>query len=888
MARTTSKSCVHKHASDSTPATYGLQIEYKTNPLGIDEVKPRFSYLVIGVSRQTERQIQVLSPDGKTFWDSGWTKGSGTLLIPYEGPALQPLTRYAWRVRVKGDAGEESGWNDEEAWFETGFMGTPWPAKWIRSRLLDVGGGMISCPLFDKRFSLESGHGRVKSARFYGTAFGCYEALLNGQAVTDAQLLPGWTDYFYRVQYQCFDITSLLKRGENRLNLTLATGWHSGRISSIWNQGKKLFPQPPSLMAALRIIFADGHVQTIGTDASFRCTFDGPCRFSDIYDGEFYEADRTLAYLDDPLNASLWAKAIETEYDTPVVWNAGALMRILQTRRPVSITKRGNVYLVDFGQNLAGREILHLHKAPRGCAITIRHGEMLNKDGSLYTYNLRTAHATTTYVCKGGDAEDYQPHFTFFGFRYLEITGWPGRLTSASVEAAVLSSDLQRTGFFNCSDELVNKLYENTGWGLRSNFIDVPTDCPQRDERFGWTGDTQVFCNIATYNVAAGAFYTKWLGDMNKYAEEVGFYPDIMPQHFPCFIRGAGTTGWGDAGLIVPWTLYVKYGDTRLLEQGFKGMRLHLDSQLKAAGKELIGKTCVYGDWLNINVDTSKEYIATAYMAGMARLLSRIATVLGKKAAAKTALVQYNNIKDAFQKHFVDKKGVTERTQCGYLLALHFDLLPQALVKPTVKALVEDIRVTQKLHLSTGFLGTPLLLPVLTRFGHIDLAYDLLLQTTYPGWLYPVTQGATTMWERWNSYTKKDGFGDVGMNSFNHYAYGAVAEWFYETIAGIRPIDEPDAVGFRRFILAPKPSAHLDHADTFFNSPCGPIVSAWDRNDKEKTLVWNFVVPDNTTAIVTLPYPEILSFKGARALEPNGDGTYTARSGEYILILRDK
>ena len=876
----------HPNHSDEPrhPRVCDLKTEYLVNPLGMDEPRPRFSYQLACVQAQTARQIQVKDESGELAWDSGWVADATSQQLAYEGEPLRPFTRYTWRVRVKDEAGKATAWNSEPAWFETGFLGAPWKhSKWItywQGPRYD-----LAPQLFVHRFSLP-GNRKITSARFYGTALGVYEALLNGQNVTDWVMTPGWTDYLHRVQYQAFDVTKLLQPGDNELRLTLGGGWFHGRIAHHWNNGEVPYGKNEMLRCEIHLAFDDGTTQVIGSSKDFQTNNQGgPLRMSDIYDGEIYEAWRTPEWLE---KTGPWANAVETETAVQVVWNAGAPIRRLQLREPERIIHRGgSTWIVDFGQNLTGRERLTLHHTKRGQALVIKHGEMLNDDGSVYTANLRTAKALTVYTADTADTATYEPTFTFFGFRYLEISGWNGRLAKQDVQAVVISSDLPRTGLFACSDEMLNRLYENVGWGLRSNFLDVPTDCPQRDERFGWTGDTQVFCNAATYNVFAPAFYAKWVADLNLGQRPDGAYPFVAPA--PNANPALPATGWGDAAIIVPWRLYVKYGDKRLLEKYFDNMDRYLKRELDNSHGTCIVDNLHFGDWLHIDAPTSKALLGTAYFAGSSRLLARIAKLLGKASAARRLAAQYQKARTAFQQKFLNANGIQkkEKTQTACLLALHFDLLPDELVQPTVKALVKDIAEKRQLHLSTGFLGTPLLLPVLTRFGHLDLAYDLLLQTTYPGWLYPITQGATTMWERWNSYTRETGFGDVNMNSFNHYAYGAVAEWFYETIAGIQPIeDDPNALAFKRFRLAPQPGSRLESASAVFFSPYGMISSSWLRDTKKNTLSWNFAVPDNTTAEITLPAPEVIAFSGSCELQHAPNGTLLALPGEYEVIMK--
>ncbi len=890
-------SCSHHHGEgEASPAFVtpcNLQVEYKSNPLGMDEERPRFSYQLGGATQQVARQIQVFQEDSAApVWDSGWEATGLSQQIVYQGAPLQPFLRYQWRVRVKDAAGEVCPWTPrKENFFETGFLQTPWD----KSQWIGFWPGIRVCQhpqLFFREFDLPEKNPVVR-ARLYVTALGCYEAEVNGTVVS-WPLAPGWTSYAKRTQYQAYDVTSCLKKGKNILWLTLASGWFDGRIAGQWTEGRPAYGDNEAIRAQLHLAFQDGTCQILGTDGEFQSAhWGGALRMSDIYDGELCQAWRTKEMARQQAHAPA---TVFPKISVDITWNSGPQVARLAVREPVSITRRGpGTYVVDFGQNFTGREILRLKNTVRGTTITVKHGEMLEKDGSVYVTNLRGAKAMTTLICDTAKETLYEPTFTFYGFRYLEVSGWPGRAPSRKdIQAAVLSSDLKRTGLFQCSHPLVNRLFDNVGWGLRSNFLDVPTDCPQRDERFGWTGDTQVVCNAATYCLQAPDFYTKWLVDFNLDQFANGNYPNVSPDPRPGAIPATDFPGpaWQDAAILVPWQLYRKYGDTRILERFFPQMDRYLQYVVKYSHGSYVPQPPRYGDWLHDNAPTSIPLIATAYLAGMLRLLARIAGILGREKDEKRLSAQARKAKKAFQEHFVEPStGLKETTQCALLLALHFDLLPEKWVQPSVEALVKDIRETRHLHLSTGFVGTPLLLPVLSRFGHSDLAYDLLLQTTYPGWLYPITQGATTMWERWNSYTEKEGFGDMNMNSFNHYAYGAVAEWFFETVGGIQPIeDDPQAAAFKRFRLAPRPGKALDSAHTLFVSPYGAIFSAWERQPARKgtQLLWNFFVPYNTTAEITLPPGKVVDFLGEQELVHDEQGGLLALPGEYTILLQEE
>jgi alpha-L-rhamnosidase len=680
------------------------------------------------------------------------------------------------------------------------------------------------------------------------------------------------------VQYQTYDVTGWLQTGEkNILSVRLGEGWYCGRIARR-DRGRISYGDQPLLKAELHLETSDGEKQVVITDENWEYR-PGSILLSDIYDGE-----HECAFLRDPAWESSfevhpWVTVFNKELS--IVWQSGAPVRPVMILKPESIRKRSSgTYIVDFGQNFTGRERITLKGAHAGDVIRIRHGEMLYDNGALYTENLRTSCAASIYEANDEPVQIYEPEFTFFGFRYLEICGWNGELTPDCIEGVVLASDLPQTGKFRCSNELLNQLYSNIVWGQRSNFLDIPSDCPQRDERVAWTGDTQVFCNVATYNMFSAEFYRKWIDDLNLSRDSRGAYPIVAPIQYENWGEGGTVSGWSDAALIVPWQMYLKYGDKKLLEQYFGNMETYLDNQVELAGGYIVDYAR-FGDWLNIDAPTSSPLISTAYLAGMNRLLARIARVLGKNDAAEKREEIAGKISHACRERFLTSDGeLTEKTQTAALFFLHFDIVQEKAARQKIfDFLVADIFETRQGHLSTGFLGTPLLLRVLTENGRSDLAYKLLLQTTYPGWLYPVTQGATTMWERWNSWTKEDGFASRDMNSFNHYAYGAVGEWFYETICGIQPLEEGE--GFQKFRLAPEPGGGLTFAEAEYHSMYGMIRSSWEIRDNK--LLWHFTVPCNTSAEIVFP-GELLE-PLPPGIEQNGKkGSATA--GNYTLVFK--
>jgi len=828
-----------------------LRVEYKINPVGMDEKIPRFSYELTGNSKaQTAYQIVVRKDDGSVVWDSGKVADAHSLQIEYDGIPLYRFTRYSWQVKVWDENGKASAWSKEAAWFETGYLDSKWSAEWLSCAW---GGNQNPISRFLRDFKITK---KVASARLYATALGVYDVYINGRKLGDAQLKPGWTDYGRRVQYQAYDLTGELVRGDNTIGAQVADGWYVC----------KGYGKVPMFLAELHIRYQDGTQEVIPTNKDWRAFYihiNNPMRMASLFNGEIVEAWEETDWKMPggfrtyyATNPSLQGPAIRNDKPLRIVWQHGADNRRKHRLDPVSITKRSNyTWLVDFGQNFTGHEFFRLHNTHQGSTIVIKHGEMLNPDGSLYVQNLRNAWQRTVYTTGTHKLEEYEPQYTYFGFRYLEISGWPAeKLAKDDIWAYAVYSDLEQSGDFSCSEPLINRLYQNIVWGQRSNFLDVPTDCPQRDERQGWTGDTQVFANIATYNMACGDFYTKWLEDLNLAQGVDGSYPFIAPiTGFPA--RNDGASGWSDAAIVCPFVMMTKYADKRIVRKYFGNMVSWIDWLVNKSGGDYNINTALFGDWLNQDAEIDRTCLSVAYLASMCTKLALMADVIGEEQEAKNLRHRFADVKRVFIERYYTSGGVLrEKTQTAAVLALAFDLCPdEKAKKKTIDYLVKDIRVTRKNHLSTGFLGTPLLLHTLTKIGYADLAYDLLFQTSYPSWLYPVTQGATTMWERWNSWTEEKGFGDPEMNSFNHYAYGAVGDWFFETICGIRPILDgaADALGMKKFELAPVPGKRLTHAEGSYHSGYGLIRSAWKRT-KTKWL-WDFTVPCNSTAIVTLP-----------------------------------
>lgn len=845
-----------------------LRCEYQINPLGLGVARPRLAWRMTDERRgakQTAYQIQAGStPGAADLWDSGKVASDECRHIDCECGDLASRQRVYWRVKVWDHAGNETDWSDD-AWFEMGLLDrSEWQGEWIGASI--CGGPMTAppTPMLRRSFNVDQ---PIARARLYITALGLYEATVNGQPITNATLTPGWTAYNTRVQYQSYDITEQVQAGENAIGVLLGDGWASGWVA--W-KGRQNYVDQARLLAQLEITHEDGSVTTIATDEQWKWAT-GPILASDLYMGTAYDARLEQPGWNTPgFDDSRW-HAIERFEDTgtAIVASASPPVRPTMELTAEHENNAGGTHLAptqifDLGQNMVGRVRIKV-RGPRGATLRLRHGEMLQDDGRLYTENLRAATATDYYTLRGEGEEVFEPPFTFHGFRYVEI----GRIRSAQVElleltGVVLHSDTPATGEFQCSEPLINQLQSNIQWGQRGNFVEVPTDCPQRDERMGWTGDAQVFVRTACFNMDVAGFFTKWTQDLRDAQPESGTYPCVAPNEDLC--PEDGGPAWAEAGVICPWTIYECFGDKRILDEHYESMERFIEflNNTSRDGIRVLpsaeSKDCRsgFGDWLAIDAGehpgatpTPKEVIGTAYHAYAANLMSKAAEALGKTDDAAKYRKLYQDVAAAFTREFVTDTGrIAGNTQTCYLLALGFDLLPDDLRPKAVEHLIRAFEM-RRWHLSTGFVGTPLIAPVLSRFGHTDVAYRILNQKTYPGWIYSILQGATTMWERWNSYTKKDGFGPVGMNSFNHYAYGAIGQWMYATVGGLDTVE----AGYKKLRIAPEPGGELTHASSKLATMFGHAESSWKIADGRITLT--VVVPPNTTAEVLLPNAEV-------------------------------
>jgi len=845
-----------------------LTCEYRTNPLGIDVLQPRLSWQLESDqrgTRQTAYRILVAASEtalsgGSVLWDSGKVPSDQSIHVTYGGPGLVSGQRVYWKVLVWDEAGREA--ESTPAWWEMGLLErTDWQGQWIGASF--SGGPRTSspAPYLRKEFGITK---QVVSARLYATALGLYECYLNGMRVGDALLTPGWTDYNKHVQYQAYDVTAFIHSGANAIGAILGDGWAAGHVGWV---GRQRYVDRPRLLAQIVLLYTDGSQEIIASDKSWKIT-QGPILESDMLMGESYDARRELTDWCNPGydDVSWWAAEVFADNGAALVATNGPAVKRQEALRPVNIREIPDFvnrrWIFDLGQNMVGWVRLRV-RGEKGTTVSIRYAEVLNPDGTLYTANLRTARNTDYYTLKGGEEEVWEPHFLFHGFRYVELLGFPGIPTEETVTGIVIHSDIPPTGTFECSDPLISQLQHNIVWGQKGNFVDVPTDCPQRDERLGWTGDAQVFIRTAAFNMNVARFFTKWTRDLEDAQYPDGAYPAVAPNPSAWSI-GDGGPAWADAGVICPWTIYQCYGDTGLLEARYASMQRFIEflSQTSQDGLRCYTEYTGwhgFGDWLALDGSdgreggTSKELIGTAFFAYSSHLLARIAHILDKDEDAERYDKLSKQVKEAFVKRFVLPDGTLKGgTQTSYVLAIQFDLLPQDLRSIAVAELVRNIGQRDN-HLSTGFVGTPYLNWVLSEMGHLDTAYALLKQTTWPSWLYSVTQGATTIWERWDGWTHDKGFQDQGMNSFNHYAYGAVGAWMYAVVGGIDL--DPDRPGYKHIIMHPQPGGGLTYATAELHSMYGVSRSAWTLENNN--FDWRITVPANTTATVYVPAKDV-------------------------------
>ena len=815
---------------------YDFRTEYRENPIGLTEKAPRFSWKIESDEKdtvQTSYEIKVTDENGKLVWDSGKKISDQSVLISYEGEALTDETFYTVEVTVVDNHGNVES---KEGSFETGiFDQTEFKAQMITS---DFPEDETACPVFGKTFALSK---KVKKARLYATAHGVYEVTLNGQTVGDYRMAPGWTSYHNRLQYQIYDVTEQLA-AENEIAITVGNGWYKG-ILGFYCQPNQYGTQAGAF-AELHVEYENGSKDVIATDETWSVKT-GEIRYSEIYMGETIDTD-----------------APEITEGNVVVKDFDKAVLTAQENEPVRITEKivgkelivtpKGEKLVDFGQIVTGVVEVQV-KGEKGQKIVLRHAEVLDKDGNFYPETLRQAKSIDTFICNG-EEQIFRPHFTFHGFRYICVEGME-EFTADQFIACVTHSDIEKTGDFHCSNKKVNQLQSNITWSQRDNFLDIPTDCPQRDERLGWTGDAQVFSWTAAFNRNTALFYTKWMRDVAAESSLEKGVPHVVPD----ILDSYSSSAWSDVAVIVPWVVYQIYGDKGILEENWKCMHEWVDYIKNNCGENGLWQSGFqYGDWLALDKEesadrtgaTDKYMIANAYYLYVTELVKKTAEVLGKDEEAKKYAELYETTLDAFRREYYTETGrIVSETQTGAIISLYFNLAREKDRKRILNTLLTNIG-NHKNHLATGFVGTPYICHTLSENGAHEMAATLFMKEDYPSWLYAVNMGATTIWERWNSIKPDGTFDESGMNSLNHYAYGSVGDWMYRKVAGLSQL-EP---GYKRFQVKPMFVKGIEEWGTEFESVYGKIVA--NTFCKAGKIHVHVEVPVNTTAVIVLPEKE--------------------------------
>lgn len=835
---------------------------------------------------QSAYEVRVLR-NGMPVWGSGVVQSDNTTTVQYGGK-LHPDSRYSWSVRIWDNRGRVS--NTATSTWQTGLRTEDWQAEMIGEV------GEIRPVNFRCVATLDK---KIKRATAYITSHGQYEAFVNGCRVSDAYMTPGWTSYNNRLQYQAYDVTAMLCRGENVVSAVVAPGWYTGMGG--YHRGK--YGHDVALLMQINIEYTNGEKVVLATDESWAMSAKAKASgvvYNDIYNGESIDA----RMIDESWTTTAYTSEQEWVKAQKVAFNKGLLIstvnELSKAQKPIKpvkyiVTPKGEKVL-DFGQNIVGWERVKL-QGKVGDTIRVYHAEVLDENGNFYTTNLRRAKATSTYIMDGGTKREFVPSLSFYGFRYIKVDGVEGDLNLEDFEAVPVWSNFDNVGSFSSSNPLINQLQSNIWWGFHDNFLDVPTDCPQRDERLGWTGDAQVFFRTASFLGRVDNFFAKWLADLRADQKSDGRIPRFIPDVSRKSLRQSDACGWADASTIVPWQHYMAYGNKEVLVQQYNSMKAWVD-YLVAQSRDngwLWSKGDHFGDWLSYSVPndlhgisaiTSKHLVAQCFFAHSLDNMVRAAEVLGKAADVAYYKDIASKVRKAYQNEYVTPNGlISSDTQTAYVLALHFDMLPNELRKQAVERLVRNIERYDN-HITTGFLGTPYICEVLTANGRSDVAYKLLLQESCPGWLYQIKKGATTIWERWDGLRENGSIPDNGMNSFNHYAYGSIGDWLYRSAVGIREVE----AGYKRIAIKPNTGGNFEYMNASTITPYGKVSASWKA--KENVLTELAVeIPFNTTAEVFVPAKSIEAVKCDDALlKASGvvDGyvKFSVGSGKYRFSVK--
>jgi alpha-L-rhamnosidase len=897
-----------------------LRCDYHQNPLGIDARQPRLSWRLSAERRgtvQSAYQIQVDDQQGHTSWDTGKVASDRSVHVPYEGPPLRSGCCYTWRVRAWDGEDQPSEWSSL-AWWEMGLLSpADWRAQWIEPDWEEDPKAFQPCPYLRHSFSID---GQVRSARAYVTSHGLYELSLNGQRVGDQAFTPGFTSYHDRLQVQTYDVGDLLVEGENAVGAILGDGWYRGSVGV--SSRRNVYGQRLALLLQIHVRHQDGRETWVTSGEGWRAAT-GPIVKSDLKDGEVYDAQLEMPGWDAPgFDDSAWhgVRVCDHGYDN-LVAPIGPPVRKKEEFPAARVlrTPKGE-WVIDLGQNIAGWVRFEV-EGPSGTTVTLTHGEALDKDGNFTLEHLQLQYMSARleqqvyYTLKGGGIEPFEPHFTVHGFRYVKVEGWPGEPAPEQFTGIAIYSDMPPAGTFACSDERINQLQHNIVWSMKGNFLDVPTDCPTR-ERSGWTGDAQIFCRTGSFLMETAPFFRAWLRDLAADQHADGCVPNWVPDTTRYYDDKAmalltGSAGWGDAAVIVPWTLYQCYGDLRILEEQYESMRAWVeyeraraqhvnwskklnpaywfDRARQARQRHIWDTRYHWGEWLEPGADYglrqvvgmlkrvlfSVPLVASAYFAYSTRLLAETARLLGKTADASEYDQLADEIAAAYAAEFVGPGGRIEpHVQASYVRALALDLLPEE-QRPAALAHLVALIEEAGVHLGTGFLSTPFLLHVLSEGERLDLAYALLTQDTIPSWLYAVTKGATTIWESWEGIKENGSL----FGSLNHYSYGAVGSWLYQVVAGF----EIGAPGYKEIRIQPRPGGGLTYAQAAYDSVYGRISSAWEIDGG--TMRISVTVPPNTAATVRLPGAVLSEVREGGIALGEAEGVYdAAQAGDAVRV----
>lgn len=891
-----------------------IKFNYEEEAIGVMGI-PNLSWKLYGKLRNLlqvkyEIQVSLHKKFDDIYFETGWIEDEKSTGIKLEGFKITSLTTFYMRVRVQTNYGDQTDWS-EVSQFTTGYLDNKlWKGKFVTAETINEkteSAGTYIRKEFDLR-SLVAVHGEVKKAILCSTALGIYHIYLNGKKVGLDQMAPGWTSYNKHLLYQVYDVTAHLNTGKNMIGAFIGAGWYKGLMGFLSKRNN--YGEQTALLADLTVWFEDGESVVVATDTSWK-GHKGPVVFSEIYDGEIYDARLEIAHWNEPTNEQSieFDEFVPTQivpFDVSVLMPQAAGRVAIQEKLPVVeviVTPNGETVL-DFGQNLTGWITVSV-TGQEGDKVELRCFETLDAAGNAYFDNLRKAKATLVYICNGKGETTYSPYFTFQGFRYVQVVSYPGQLQQENFIANVVYTKMEHTGWFECSNADINQLQHNITWGLKGNFLDIPSDCPQRDERMGWTGDAQIFCRTASYIMNTYTFFSKWLRDVAADQTEEGGVPHVVPDIITCqeptdWLLGQGThsaAAWADVAVINPWTLYLTYGDTEILEIQYDSMKAWINFMQAHANGIVWNYKLQFGDWVALDAEegsyfgaTPNDLTCTAYYAYSTGLFAKISRVLGKDEDAIYYNSLYKEINKGYQELFFHEDGsLTAQTQTAHIISLYFDLVPDGYKEKVTNDLILLLE-KENGHLVTGFVGTPYFCHALSQNGKVEEAYQLLLKDDFPSWLYQVKMGATTVWEHWDGIKPDGTMWSPKMNSFNHYAYGAIGEWLYRVVAGIE-IDEQNP-GYKHFFIQPKITKHLEYVMGCYESVYGTIKVNWKWEHNRIRI--HVVIPANTTATIRLYEVEKLHYTDGLTFLPNitaREGTVyeaEAGSGDYYLEYQRK